>query len=82
MQLRGTMKNKLPYGLTDRQLHVLQLMFKGCKASEVAKKFKVETRTIQFHLGVIYSKLDVHNICQAIYKCLQEGILEPPKKTL
>ena len=47
--------------LTARQREVLQLAGRGYSSKEIAQKLFVSPRTVEFHLGNIYTLFDVGN---------------------
>ncbi len=52
--------------LSARECEVLRLIAKGKSSKEVAKELYCSKRTVDFHLGRIYTKLDVSNRVQAL----------------
>lgn len=56
------------YGISDRELDVLQLMARGYSNQEIADKLFVSLHTIKTHCSNLYSKLDVKRRTQAIQK--------------
>lgn len=64
-----------PEPLTKREIEILNLIFSGHAASEVAKMLSVSKRTVDFHLGKAYVKMGVTNRGQAFRKATELGIL-------
>jgi NarL family two-component system response regulator LiaR len=61
--------------LTGRELEVLRLASKGMTNSEIAKGLCLSVRTVQCHLGNIFSKLGVGSRTEAILYGLRRGWL-------
>lgn len=49
------------YMLTNRQRAIVHLLSTGMTNPEIAEKLHISVRTVQNHLRMIYSKVDVHN---------------------
>jgi DNA-binding NarL/FixJ family response regulator len=64
--------------LTPREREVLGLLAEGQTCSEIALRLGVARRTIESHVGSIYSKLGVRTRAQAVYRALSLGLVEPP----
>jgi DNA-binding NarL/FixJ family response regulator len=50
-----------PAGLSTREVEVLQLLAQGLTYVQIADKLVVSRRTVNAHVGSIYSKLAVHS---------------------
>lgn len=48
-----------PVGLTNRQLHVLELMADGLTNSEIADRLFISPKTVEHHISTILAKLNV-----------------------
>lgn len=48
------------YGLSNRELEVLELFAQGRSANWIADSLVISKNTVRAHLRAIYSKLDVH----------------------
>jgi len=59
--------------LTERELEVLQLASKGMTNKDIAKGLCLSVRTVQCHLGNIFSKLGVGSRTEAILHGLRRG---------
>jgi two-component system, NarL family, response regulator LiaR len=53
------------YGLTRRELEILQLVAEGLSNAELAARVRVTEQTVKFHLSNIYKKLGVSNRTEA-----------------
>ena len=56
------------YGLTQREIEIMELIATGIGNEEIAKKLFVSKNTIKFHIKNIFIKLDVRNRVQALQK--------------
>jgi DNA-binding NarL/FixJ family response regulator len=54
------------YGLTRREMQVLQAMGEGLNNGEVAEKLNITTPTVRFHITNIIEKLDAANRTEAL----------------
>lgn len=63
------------YGLTERELEVLQCLSEKMKYKEIAEKLFLAEGTVRNYLSVIYSKLEVTSRTQATEKAQLEGII-------
>ena len=63
------------YGLTAREMEVLNLCQEGLSAAEMAEKLHVSVHTVNNHKQNIYSKLDVGGVSEMLAKARKEGLL-------
>lgn len=63
------------YGLTTREMEVLNLCQEGFSAAEMADKLHVSVHTVNNHKQNIYSKLDVGGVSEMLAKARKEGLL-------
>lgn len=61
---------------TPRQIEVLRLLIKGCSNEQIATQLNVCSKTVEFHLQQIYSRLNVSSRCEAVCKVLQDNLIE------
>ncbi|MDD5289467.1 MAG: response regulator transcription factor [Dehalococcoidales bacterium] len=59
--------------LSERELEVLKLAAKGLSNRDIAKKLFLSVRTVQAHLGNIFTKLDIGSRTEAILYGLKKG---------
>jgi NarL family two-component system response regulator LiaR len=59
--------------LTERELEVLKLAAKGMSNKEIATELALSVRTVQSHLGHIFTKLGVSSRTEAVLRALKEG---------
>jgi DNA-binding CsgD family transcriptional regulator len=67
------------YGLTMRELQVLELLETGMLARTIAARMGVSHRTVHKHLGSIYRKLDAHDRLAAVDRAREAGIIPNPE---
>jgi DNA-binding NarL/FixJ family response regulator len=60
--------------LTPRELEVLELIAEGHKNSQIAEKLVISDKTVRNHITNIFSKLQVADRAQAIFKARQAGL--------
>lgn len=61
--------------LTDRELEVLKRAAKGLSNKDIAEDLCLSVRTVQAHLGNIFSKLMVGSRTEAVVHGLRKGLL-------
>jgi len=62
------------YGLTDREIQVLQCISDGLSNRHIAEKLFLSEGTVKNYISSIYSKLNVHNRASALKKVTEEGL--------
>lgn len=72
---KQTSRDALLYELTRRELEVLQWAVAGKTALEIGLILSITERTVKYHLGNIYQKLDVMNRAHAIAKAVNFGLV-------
>jgi two-component system, NarL family, response regulator LiaR len=65
----------LEFGLSKREIEVLDLLAAGYSSQEIAEKLFVSLSTIKTHVSGILEKLDVKRRIQAIEKAKAVGLL-------
>lgn len=68
-------KNGNTYGLTDRELDVLELMVEGLSNPQIADKLIITRATAKAHVHSILQKLCVTSRTQATTTALKEGLV-------
>lgn len=63
--------------LSEQEVNILELSRQGYGIEEIASKLYISRRTVFNHLNNIYSKLDVRNKQEAIYKAELLGYFTP-----
>lgn len=69
-------KNQDKFGLTDREIEVLQALAEGLKQKEIAEELSIAPKTVENHLRNIYGKLHVNSGIEAVVKALRGGIIK------
>jgi non-specific serine/threonine protein kinase len=66
-----------PYlaGLSAREVDVLRLVATGLTNAEVAERLFLSSRTVDWHMGSIYRKLDIHSRAEATRFAAERGLL-------
>lgn len=64
-----------PYGLTRRELDILEQLFQGLRYKTIAANMILSEGTIRNYVSILYSKLGVNNRDDAINKAQEEGLL-------
>ncbi|UCG83251.1 MAG: response regulator transcription factor [Dehalococcoidia bacterium] len=59
--------------LTEREMDILKLVTRGFHNKEIADELFLSMRTVQGHLGSIFSKLGVGSRTEAVVRALKEG---------
>ena len=65
---------KTDYGLTKREVQVVELMVKGLLVKQIAAELDVSIHTIDSHQRSIYSKLHVQSRSTAVAKAVKERL--------
>lgn len=63
------------YGLSARELQILQRLVDGLTKSEIARELSLSPHTIDGHVRNIYTKLHVNNRSGAVARALRENLL-------
>ena len=61
--------------LTDRERDVLRLMIDGLSNNEIAEKLIISPSTVKYHIGNIYTKLDVDSRVAAVSIAIQRELI-------
>lgn len=65
----------LKYGLSDRELQVLQLLSQGLSNRSIAEKLYLSEGTVKNYVSAIYSKMEVKDRVQALRKAQEDDIV-------
>jgi DNA-binding NarL/FixJ family response regulator len=68
-------ESKPDYGLTEREMEVLQEMTEGYVQKEIADRLFISPSTVNTHIQHIYEKLHVHSGIEAVAKALRERLV-------
>jgi DNA-binding NarL/FixJ family response regulator len=61
------------YGPTQRELEVINLLYKGYSNKEIANQLCITLRTVEHHLETAYQKLNANGRADAVVKALKVG---------
>src|SRR5215204_578013 len=64
-----------PAGLSSREVEVLRLVARGLTNAEVAEKFFLSSRTVDWYMSAIYRKLGCHTRAEAARFAAEHGFL-------
>jgi predicted ATPase/DNA-binding CsgD family transcriptional regulator len=62
-------------GLSAREVDVLRLVATGLTNAEVAERLFLSSRTVDWHMGSIYRKLEIHSRAEATRLAAEHGLL-------
>lgn len=62
--------------LTGRELEIITLLVEGLSNKEIAARLNVSTRTVNFHLDNLYSKLGINNRTEAVVYAIKHGLAD------
>jgi predicted ATPase/DNA-binding CsgD family transcriptional regulator len=62
-------------GLSAREVDVLRLVATGLTNAEVAERLFLSSRTVDWHMGSIYRKLEIHSRAEATRFATEHGLL-------
>ena len=68
-------QNNIPC-ITEQEKQILQWVRLGQTNQQIALSFGVATRTVEYHLGRIFKKLEVSNRTAAVVLAEKMGILD------
>ncbi|MDA1680926.1 LuxR C-terminal-related transcriptional regulator [Bacillus cereus group sp. TH152-1LC] len=63
------------YGLTKRELEVLNLLSQGIRYKPIASKLYLSNGTVRNYASTLYDKLEVKNREEAVQKARDTGLL-------
>jgi DNA-binding CsgD family transcriptional regulator len=61
--------------LTDRELHILNLLADGLSNPQIARRLNISRNTVKFHVSSIISKLDATSRTEAVTIGLKRGLI-------
>lgn len=74
-QLKSGEAREAKYGLSEREMEVLQQLSRGPNNREIAEKLFLSEGTVENYITSIYSKLEVRDRLQAAKKAREEGMV-------
>src|SRR5437588_2880263 len=65
------------FGLTSRQMEILDLLAEGCRNSEMAERSSIAPKTAEHHVAAVLAKLDVESRRAAVkFACTRQLIAQ------
>ena len=64
-------------GLTARELEILDALVRGLTYKKIAQQHFIAVDTVRSHIRGIYDKLNVHSRSEAIFKALNDKLIQP-----
>ena len=71
-----------PFGLTARQVEILELIAAGLSSAQICKKLFISTDTLKSHLYKAAKRMDCGDRAQMVAKAYQAGVLRIPDAEL
>lgn len=68
-------KNAEDYGLTKRELEILQKTSSGLTNNQIAEELFISPKTVRKHIENIYQKLQVHNRVEAVNVAMRDKLI-------
>lgn len=68
---------KTDYGITARELDLLQLAARGYSNRAIAQELSISENTVKYHMKNILQKLHAQNRTEAVTHAIHAGILDP-----
>lgn len=69
--------NHKDFGLTEREVEIVEELSKGLTNREIARKLFLTEGTVKNYISNIYSKLEVTGRHKAVFKAKEQGIIKP-----
>jgi DNA-binding NarL/FixJ family response regulator len=76
-QAKEEKSKKNNFGLTDREIEIVEELSIGLSNREIARKLFLTEGTVKNYISNIYSKLDVTGRHKAVFKAKEQGIIKP-----
>ena len=73
----GGVPDRLPDGLTTREVEVLRLIAQGLSNSQIADALFVSQATVKTHINNLFAKTGVRDRAQAVAYAYERGLTEP-----
>jgi len=68
-------RNQETYGLSDREIEVLQLLADGMSNKDIAANLYISAQTVKTHIAHIFNKLGVRDRTEAVATALRRGLV-------
>ena len=77
MQKAATLPEKKTYGLTPRELDVVQSIVEGCSNKDIAKQFSISEETVKRHLSNTFDKTGVSTRLELALFAISHKLVDP-----
>ena len=74
----ATLKGERDYGLTARELEILQLIVDGMSNKEIATQLELSANTIAVHRANIMDALGIHKTAELVVYAIRNGLVNIP----
>jgi len=75
LQPQRETKPKPDYGLTKREMDILNLLVKGMNNNEIAETLTISISTVKFHVSSVLSKLNVTSRIEAVAIAVEQHLV-------
>jgi DNA-binding NarL/FixJ family response regulator len=72
---KNILSEEKDFGLTEREIGVLNLLAEGYNYQEIAESLYISVDTVRHHIRNIYKKLHVHSQSEAVAKAIRKNII-------
>src|SRR5256714_9380326 len=72
------LKGERDFGLTPRELEVLQFIVAGMSNKEIAAKLELSAKTVSVHLADIMEALGIHKTAELVTYAIRNGLVNLP----
>ncbi len=79
-EILESLKKKETFGLTSREIEIINMMASGLKTSAVAAALGISRNTVRNHMANLYAKLCVEDRTSAVLRAMELGIVKHPQK--
>jgi DNA-binding NarL/FixJ family response regulator len=74
----GTLKGERDYGLTSRELEILQLIVDGKSNKEIATQLDLSVNTVAVHRANMMDALGIHKTAELVVYAIRNGLVNIP----
>lgn len=79
-EILESLKKKETFGLTSREIEIINMMASGLKTSAVAAALGISRNTVRNHMANLYAKLSVEDRTSAVLRAMELGLVSYPQK--
>ncbi len=77
MQKAAALPGRKTYGLTPRELEVVQCIVEGCSNKDIAKQFNISEETVKRHLSNTFDKIGVSTRLELALFAISHKLVDP-----